>query len=101
MSSRRKIIPASSLSAPVMPRRRRTMMLVLGIGLILGAVAGVVIGLILYFHSHTTIDLGTFTTTAPAHDSDDKQLYATYASSAACRDCHSTEFESWSKSHHG
>lgn len=84
-----------------MPRRRRTVMLVLGIGLVLGAVGGVVIGLILYFHSHTTIDLGTFTTTAPALDSADAQLYATYAGSGACKDCHVKEFERWSKSHHG
>src|SRR4051812_31325965 len=102
MSSRKKSTHVPSTAAPVMPpRRQRTTMLVLGIGLILGAVIGVVVGLALYFRSHTTIELGTFTTTAPAHDSADRQLYATYAGSAACRDCHVKEFERWSKSHHG
>ncbi|MDB5320884.1 MAG: hypothetical protein JWN40_2515 [Phycisphaerales bacterium] len=76
-------------------------MLALGIGLILAALIGTIAGVVLYFHSHQTIDLGTFTTTAPSLDARDKQPFATYAGSGACRDCHAKEFESWSKSHHG
>jgi tetratricopeptide (TPR) repeat protein len=32
---------------------------------------------------------------------DDAAVYATYAGSASCRECHAEEFQLWEKSHHG
>src|SRR5258706_326697 len=103
MSSRRKSKAAVAAPMPASPtmRRRRATMMAVGIGLILGAMIGAVGGGVLYFRSHQTIDLGTFSTTSSRQDAGDKQLFGTYAGSAACRDCHVKEFESWSKSHHG
>jgi predicted CXXCH cytochrome family protein len=75
---------------------------ILAIGLVIGAIVGTFVALMIHFSTPTPINVGTFTlttapTTAPLSD---KDLYATYAGSSACRECHAREYEAWSKSHH-
>jgi tetratricopeptide (TPR) repeat protein len=76
---------------------------ILAIGLVIGGIVGTVVAVMIHFSTPTPINVGTFTlttapTTAPLND---KDLYATYAGSNTCRECHATEYEAWSKSHHG
>ena len=95
-STKYKLKAAPPAPAP----RKSTRLFVLGIGLISGSILGVIVGVV-FFLNRKSIFLGTISAiTAPVPLSD-KDLYATYAGAASCRECHPKESDAWSKSHHG
>src|SRR5258706_11367497 len=104
MSSRKNPKPAPTAPPPqglqLKPPTVRLWMIVICLGLLAGVLAGV----IAYFIYPTGISVGTFNTTMPAPVAaavTDRQLFATYAGAAACRECHAKEYDLWSNSHHG
>src|SRR5438093_428960 len=97
--SRRKKGKQAARAAPQreIPPESRRRMLILGIALIVGSVLGVVVGII-YFATHRTpIDLGTLNAVPTSEFFSDKDLYATYAGAASCRECHAKEFDAWER----
>jgi Flp pilus assembly protein TadD len=98
MPSPRKFKPPRSVNHTPAKRRR---IFILCAGVLFGVVIGAIIGAVVYFTHRTPIDLGTFyPATIPARVGD-KELFATYAGSSTCRECHAKEYDLWSKSHHG
>jgi tetratricopeptide (TPR) repeat protein len=53
----------------------------------------------IFFSSRTGFFSRASAQSSPAPENE-KQIYAAYGGSASCRECHETEFEGWSKSHH-
>jgi tetratricopeptide (TPR) repeat protein len=76
------------------------------IGVVLGVAVGVAVGAAVFFVNRRPIDLGVVSpreeaTPAVAVGAGDKEVFAAYAGSASCRDCHAKEYDLWAKSHHG
>lgn len=106
MSSRKKSSPRqtppptpAARAAPAVTGRVTVWVIGIAAGLLIGATVAVV----LHFSGRRThVDLGTFN--APATrptGADDARVYAAYAGSASCRECHAKEYDLWSESHHG
>src|SRR4051794_2787262 len=104
-SSSKKLKPGPGKPAPAQPapttvpvgRDRRSAWIV---GIVAGLLVGAIAGAVVHFSRGTHQELGTLNPAAtPSPLPDEKQVYATYAGAASCRECHSTEYELWSKSH--
>jgi predicted CXXCH cytochrome family protein len=90
--------PAGDTRGPA-PRRA-----VWTLAIFAGLLAGAIVGAVTYFSSPGRIDLGTLNPAAgptPAPVVDEAKLYATYAGSNACKECHPQAYDLWAKSHHG
>jgi predicted CXXCH cytochrome family protein len=110
MSSRKKPSaprqPAHKASEPpaATPRRRRYA--VWAVAIVLGVLIGAAVAVVSHFSGRSRVELGTLNpTTAPVTPADsaadDARVYAAYAGSASCRECHPQAYDLWSKSHHG
>jgi tetratricopeptide (TPR) repeat protein len=67
--------------------------------LLLAGVAAIVLGI--WIH-HRTVHPGPVAAAPdPPLIPPEQQVFATYAGSASCRDCHRSEYERWAPSHHG
>lgn len=101
MSSHKKEKQAAPAPPPPRSKAAKRRLLIIGIGLIVGSVAGVFTGFIYFITHHAPVNIGTITAISTSDTVSEKELYATYAGAESCRQCHAKEFEAWSKSHHG
>jgi Flp pilus assembly protein TadD len=108
MASRRKHRPSAARTAAIAtpspvpsPKSKRGLLAGLAVGLLLGAVIGGAVGVAYFVKNRRVIDLGVTQVPARTAGLDDQAVFAAYAGSASCRECHPKEFEAWRPSHHG
>jgi predicted CXXCH cytochrome family protein len=108
MSSRKKSpappAPARKPDGAPTPPPRANRRTVWAAAAVAGVLIGVIAGVVAYFSGRSRVDLGTLnapSTQASAAAEDDARVYAAYAGSASCKECHAQAYDLWSKSHHG
>lgn len=68
---------------------------------LVGIILGLGLATIAFFNNRKVVDLGVITRTPGGPSAiPDKELFAAYAGSGACRECHAAAYEAWAKSHH-
>jgi Flp pilus assembly protein TadD len=100
VSSRRKKSKASPAARPrqsIAPEARRSRQWLWAASIALAAVLAGYFGTSWFIAKRAAGSGGV--SAAPAQPSDE-QVFATYAGSSSCRECHTEQFELWEKSHH-